>query len=262
MANAKRAAALDDAQRRFDKSVTRVRDLLGVYDALTQGRGHPPHFRTDVLRGAIVLLVAALDGLVLSLISAAIPFAAEDKTLGDSVEKWVKDDPGKFLTAFATADPLAVLKGIAQSELQNITFQRSAVIGDHLMRAIEVPAPWSTAAQKLTSSKRQWQADDVKKELDALIERRNRIAHAADIPGPKKRAESIGRQFVLDAVELVSAVGNAIHEGVKDKYCPQPAPRAKQKAYVSTSPVQSSSSASALSTPIVAPAPPPSTKPQ
>jgi hypothetical protein len=73
-----------------------VNSLVELQSAFTE-RGRPPQILSDVLRGALVLGVSALDALVGDSVADSIPRLARRGMLGDVVAKWIKDNPRRFL---------------------------------------------------------------------------------------------------------------------------------------------------------------------
>jgi hypothetical protein len=167
-----------------------------------------------MLRGALVLAVGALDGLVLEAVIEVVAPAARAGKLGDAAIKWARDDPAKVLMAFAETDPHEELAALARSHLGQITFQRSKMIEGALWDVAAIPAPWPRAALALTDPKDHWDADRVCRELDQVVLRRHRIAHAGDLRADAKSAMPITVGYVSYASRLIRAVGDAVCEEV------------------------------------------------
>jgi hypothetical protein len=162
-----------------------------------------------MLRGALVLAVGALDGLVLEGVLEVVGPAARAGALGSLGAKWIRDNPEKVLGALASADPYDELTEVARNSLGQITFQRSTAIEGVLRDVANIPPPWSKAALALTDAKSKWTEDRVKASLDAVVERRHRIAHAGDLRSDARSARPITVEYVRDAARLIRAVGEA-----------------------------------------------------
>jgi hypothetical protein len=184
----------------FEKSMRRVRGLLDLHPRLHGVRGRPAQHVSDVLRGALVLDVGALDALVLESVIAAIPAAADEGRLGPTVGKWVKDKPDAFLATLSQPAPKDALADLCRGELGQMTFQRSATIEGVLHDLIGCNPPWPVAAIELTATGEvAWEPDEVKDRLDEFVQRRHRIAHSADLRSDALAALPIRRGYVEEA---------------------------------------------------------------
>src|SRR5436190_24296745 len=95
----------------------RVDGLLSLHPVLHGIAGRPRQHVSDLLRGALVLSVAALDALVLDSVVRAIPRAVRDERLGPSVAKWVRDEPETFLALLPSSNPGAGLAELCRAQL-------------------------------------------------------------------------------------------------------------------------------------------------
>jgi len=77
----------DEAEAIFLRSMRRGRNLLALHRQVHGIRGRPPQHLADVLRGALVLCVGALDALVLECVLGAIPTLAQKGQLGSQTHK-------------------------------------------------------------------------------------------------------------------------------------------------------------------------------
>lgn len=201
------------AKQPFEKSIRRVRGVLDLHPQIHGHRGHPRQHVSDVLRGALVLAVGALDGLVLEAVLESIPPVARANALGHTVSKWVKDDPEGFLLALASASPYDELVAIAREHLSSMTFQRSAMIEAVLRDVGSCDPPWHKAAKRLSKSGPAWTSDTVQARLDDFVRRRHAIAHSGDLVDGR-RASEITLAYVREAALVIEAVGLAVCEVV------------------------------------------------
>ena len=192
--------------RRWD----RVDGLLLLHPELHGAVGRPKQHVSDLLRGALVLGVAALDALVLESVVGAVPRAVRDGTLGPNVAKWIREDPDEFLAVLANADPETRMAELCRAKLGQIMFQRSAMIEGVVHDVVRRDPPWSHAADLLSATGGHWSADSVKEKLDAIVERRHRIAHSGDMLPDRAATRPIQRPYVSEAVRVIHAVGQGV----------------------------------------------------
>lgn len=196
--------------------MNRVDGVVALHRTLHGKSGRPRQHVSDMLRGALVLAVGALDGLVLEAVLEAIGPAARAGRLGEAATKWAKDDPEKVLRAFSAADPHHELTQLARNHLGQITFQSPAMIEGVLRDVAAVPAPWSRASLALTDANDKWSQNRVKEELRLVVERRHRIAHAGDLRRDAMSARPITVSYVQEASALIRCVGLAVCDEVDD----------------------------------------------
>src|SRR6266700_1902889 len=194
----------------FDKTMRRVDGLLLLHPELHGVAGRPRQHVSDLLRGALVLSVAALDALVLDSVVAAIPRAVRDGRLGPNVAKWVREEPEAFLALLPTTNPGAKLADLCREQLGAITFQRAAMIEGVMRDVVQRDPPWPRAAVILSRGGATWSADEVKETLDEIVERRHRIAHSGDMLPNRTATRPIQLSYVQDAVLVIEAVGQAV----------------------------------------------------
>lgn len=199
------------ARRAFDATLDRVDGLLAIHATLHGTVGRPKRHVSDVVRGALVLGVAALDALVLASVVEAIPRLAKKGGLGPNASKWTKDQPDEVMACFGEADPHQALANLFKEQLGVQTFQHSMMIEGVLTGVLQCAPPWGKAAALLSSSQGVvWTPDEVTEWLDVYVKRRNRIVHDGDLKPGSTRAQPIQRRFVLSAIEVVRAVGEAV----------------------------------------------------
>lgn len=170
---------------------------------------------SDVLRGTLVLALAGLDALVLDCVAAAAPAAARNGTLGESVRKWVKEDPAAFLSVLATADPPGEMVEIVRANLGTTTFQKAEAIAGILHGVLGAESPWDRASELLNEDEDAtytYAAPDVVEELNTFVSRRNRIAHSGDRNDAGTATQPIQRAYVKEASRVIRAVGIAVAE--------------------------------------------------
>jgi hypothetical protein len=198
----------------FQKTMKRMSGLLLLHPQLHGVRGRPAQHVADVLRGALVLGVGALDALVLDSVIAAIPDAARAGRLGPNVAKWVKEDADRFLVALASEDPTDHVALICRDHLGNTTFQRAAAIEGVLRNVVRADPPWGFASAVLNAGRApdepEMTAEAVRVELDEFVERRHRIAHSGDLRPDGTTARPIQLTYVKRARKVIWSVGEGV----------------------------------------------------
>lgn len=197
----------------FEQTLARVEALLALHRQLHGTRGRPQQHVSDILRGALVLTIAALDAVVLDAVVSAIPELAKQGRGGKNIEKWIEKEPHAAIECFAARDPHQALAGLCHSKLRNLTFQRAEMIEGVLRDTLDCDPPWSEAAAVLSTSRNRWRSSTVTEKLTGYVERHNRIAHDGD-RAASGRTTPIQRSFVAEAVGVVRAVGTATCEKV------------------------------------------------
>jgi RiboL-PSP-HEPN len=197
------------AAKGFDRTAARVHRLIDAHGVLHGGgRGRPRQQAADVLRGALVLIVAALDAFVIDAFVEAIPPLARSGRLGPAAHNLV--DAKGYLHVISSADPAEEFARIAALKFATKTFQKSGAIESHLRENLDYALDWGAVATGLGLGT----GNDAKKELDGYVTRRNEIAHAGDVPPGAKRATPINRQHVLRCVKVIEATVNVINVGL------------------------------------------------
>ena len=198
------------ARRVFEKTIARVDGLLALHPEIHGTRGRPQQAVSDLLRGALVLALAALDALVVDSVVEAVPRLAMKGALGPTVSKWAKDCSDKIVACFADDDPPAALARLCGEELGSQTFQRSAAIEGVLRDVLGCEGLWEEAASRLIADGGKREAREVVERLDKYVTRRNRIVHGGDAKAHRTATEPIRLDYVTNAVVLVRAVGEAV----------------------------------------------------
>ncbi|HWD08347.1 MAG TPA: hypothetical protein VHA57_04550 [Actinomycetota bacterium] len=207
----------------FEHTIARAKAVV-EFQKQVVAQGHPPRHLSDVLRGAVVLAAAGLDDAILDSVCSSIPALAKQGRLGDNVSKWIKEKPVETLQCFAEPNPHEALGTLCREHLGVQTFQKTEKIEGLLKGTIGCEPPWELAAEKLTTKRKKWTADEVQKSLNDYIDRRNRIAHDGDRL-PSGRAKAIRRDWVQEGIDIVEAVGLATQDIVKTYVRSAPKPR-------------------------------------
>ena len=191
----------------FRENIARVRSLGGLHEAFDQMTTHAVDL-TDLLRAQIVMVVSALDHYI------------HEITRVGMLEVYDGNRPrtSAFLRFQVTMD--AAMKGISKSSENQ--WLDAEIRERHGYRAFQHPDNIADAV-RLFSSCELWPSvagqlnlpvQDVKNRLRAIINRRNQIAHEADLnpsyPGSGTRWP-ISTSDLTSTLDFVQNVCEAIH---------------------------------------------------
>ena len=193
----------------FRRTMGRVEGLLELHPVIHGGPGRPKQAVSDVLRGALVLGLAALDAVVLDSLIRAVPKVARGGGLGPTAEKWIKEAPDEVLNALSKPDPWLAFGELCASKLGVITFQRSNAIAGVMNDLIRSDSPWTVAAERLGGSEEGWTEKSVCEDLDSYVKRRNQIVHGGDMSTGQATAP-IRLDYVETGVAIAREVGEAV----------------------------------------------------
>ena len=214
----KQAKYRSSARRGFDYLLLGVEGLLDLHQELHGKVGKPRRAVSDILRSALVLALAALDGVVLEAVVEAAPLAARKSRAGGDLSKWISEEPELVLKGIAAGDASASLAEVARANIGRTTFQKADAIEGMLRGALGCQPPWDYAADALVKVRGEnWTSVDVRVDLDEYVERRNRIAHNGDREPNRRAANGIRVRYVRQGVDVVRAVGHAVCRALEDR---------------------------------------------
>lgn len=185
----------------FRISISRVRDLIAVHNSVNAQSTNALNL-SDILRAALVLSVSALDYYVHEVVRLGML----------EIHRGNRSEP----TAFSR---FQISLGSARQDL-NIWLE-DEIRQRHSYKSFQQPDNIADAI-RLISDKKLWQevgilmgkpAKEIKQQLSIIVDRRNKIAHEADIDptlglGNRWRIDEI---LVNDAVNFIEQVVESIH---------------------------------------------------
>jgi hypothetical protein len=193
------------ALKAFDDSLARARHLHGLHHTLSGTLTVAVDLK-DILRAEIVMAVSALDH-----------YVHEVARMG-MIECWTGARPAtdtfsRFALPMSTARSLAnaatavaALDAEIRSKLGYASFQKPDKIAD-AVRLFSSVSLWEQVGIQLGKP-----AQDVKNSLGLIIDRRNKIAHEADVdPSFPGLLWPISDGLVETMVNDIEAIGHAIH---------------------------------------------------
>lgn len=194
--------------------------MVRIHSSLHGQAGRPQQHVSDILRGSLVLAVAALDALVSSSVAAQLPKLMRSGSIDDAMQKWIKANPDAVADSFASDDPVrAIATSLEERLLLKSSYQRVESIQRVLSEFADCEVDWSDVAERANTSragrKRTWTDDGVRRRLNAFVERRNAIAHQGDLKANGSSATPIQRAYVEEAIALVKCTGQHICVVVK-----------------------------------------------
>lgn len=192
-----------DAFKVFDTNVNRSRAFIRVFDGTEAGRnrGRPSNDEVELLRGALVFAVGALDNFITELILELVPkFGGDGEAMKQPLTEIAKADPSLSLrVALASAaDKEDEFRAALGNWLETKSFHGVEKIVAALryigvtMNDAALPADW-------------------RKMLNDYTEQRHKIVHRGN-------KSSVTRERAQQCADLVEAIGNVINKGAVRLY--------------------------------------------
>jgi len=194
------SASLDQ----FRDNIGRVRDLVGVHRALKPSVTLAVDL-SDLLRSGLVLAVSAFDHFIHEIVRVGMvdAFAGRRRTTAAFMNFQVSTSSVKQ----ALSQPAATdwLDAEIRRRHGYRSFQHSAHVAD-AVRLISDIALWDEVTNVLVAT-----AGSIKEQLNLIVDRRNKIAHEADIdPGSPGSRWPIDETLVEDSIAFLESVAQTI----------------------------------------------------
>lgn len=197
---------MQQALKSFKECIERARHLGGLFSALSR-LVTPVVDSSDLLRAQIVLAVSALD------------YFVHELTLYGMVDTFEGNRPATdaFLKYKVSGSVYLAPPGQAVMAFTNdikerhsfLSFQQPDKIAD-AVRTFHPQPLWRGVAARLGSDETQ-----IKDQLRLIVERRNKIAHEADIdPSFPGARWPISLQDTLESITFIESIGQAIFDEV------------------------------------------------
>ena len=195
-------AAIDQ----FRANISRVRDLGAIHNTLTVHTGVVRDL-SDVLRAELVMAVSALDHYIHEL--ARLGMLAVYHGSRPETPAFLRFDISLESVRQAIGDPTS--DDWLDTEIRGRHSWRSFQHADHIADAIRLISGvrlWEEVANHIGMA-----SQDVKEELNLIVDRRNKIAHEADVnanlPGSRW---PIDETLVADAVNFIEQIAETIYD--------------------------------------------------
>ena len=195
----------------FRISIARVRDLIAVHNSL-KAQASSVLDLSDMLRAALVLAVSALDYYIHEVVRIGML----------EIHRGQRPEPPAF-------SRFQISLGNARAGInagQNIdSWLEDEIRQRHSYKSFQQPEAIADAI-RLISNKKLWEevsinmgrlakdAEDIKKQLSLIVDRRNKIAHEADIDPTLSLGDCwpIDELLVNEAVDFLEQVVESIHK--------------------------------------------------
>jgi hypothetical protein len=200
---------MQQAIEQFRINIDRARHLSTIFQAFEDMTTDVIDL-SDVLRSEIVLAVSALDHFIHDLVRLGMLDIFQGKR--------------PFTKAYNKFPVPLHTTHSAISDLQNIEWLDSVIRQSHGWKSFQTPNNIADAI-RLIVEKNLWDevgdvlnlsAEEVKTKLKAIVDRRNKIAHEADLDPTLPNARwPITRSDIDQSVDFVHSVGEAIYQVVR-----------------------------------------------
>jgi hypothetical protein len=188
----------------FRANMSRVRHLGSLFVTI-KGLTMAAVDLTDILRAELVMAVSALDHLVHELARVGMLDVYHGRRSETDAYRRFRVSMGAAALGLAAPSVSDWFDAAIRDSHGWLSFQRPEKIAD-AVRLFSTVVLWDAAAARLGLS-----AADMKTRLQAIVDRRNKIAHEADLdPTLPGATWPIDEVLVNEAVDFIEQVGEAI----------------------------------------------------
>lgn len=198
---------MQSALDQFRISINRVRDLIAVHDSV-KAQSTPALDLSDILRAALVLSVSALDYYVHEVVLLGML----------EIHRGLRLEPPAFCRFQISLG--GARQGLSAASSLDYWLE-DEIRQRHSYKSFQQPNNIADAI-RLISDKKLWEevgtvmgrpTQDVKQQLSIIVDRRNKIAHEADIDPTLALGNrwGINELLVNDAVDFIEQVVESIH---------------------------------------------------
>lgn len=209
---------MNNSKKHFDENINRVNNLGVIHTSITVQNNNGMDI-SDILRTQYVMLVSALDYFIHEIVRIGILEIYNGK------RKITKE----FKTFIFEIDKDVLLNKAIMKNLDNEwlnyqiivkngykSFQQADKIEEALSLLIDIEKNnkdviWKNIANRMNMI---YQEKNVKKQLNLIIERRNQIAHEADIEPTYKTKRNISQNDVNDSIRFINLLVDGIYKFV------------------------------------------------
>ncbi|MDQ2096506.1 MAG: HEPN domain-containing protein [Tychonema bourrellyi B0820] len=192
----------------FRISITRVRDLIAVHNSLKAQASSVLDF-SDMLRAALVLAVSALDYYIHEVVRIGMLEIHRGQRLEPPAFSGFQISLGNARAGINAGQNIdSWLEDEIRQRHSYKSFQQPNAIAD-AVRLICDKKLWEEVSMNMGSP-----AKDIKQQLSRIVDRRNKIAHEADIDPsyPIGDRWPIDELLVNEAVDFLEQVVESIHK--------------------------------------------------
>lgn len=168
---------MSQAKAKFDKTISRCNEMVSIYQKLKNDEGEDGNTSQDILRGAIVLAVAAFDSYATDCFAEFFVHYIKKYGVDSSLEKLLEQ--AGFTVKFAlelinSERPYRKIRTLIDHYYYKYTTQRLTVIDD-LFKQYHIQGLTKNAAKKAGRN-----PEKLLKSVEKIIERRHSIVHDGD----------------------------------------------------------------------------------
>lgn len=210
---------METAINQFNDNINRVRDLIALHNSLKSQTTNVLDI-SDILRAALVLTLSALDYYIHEVVRIGMLEIYTGKRAEPSVS--ANTNQSAFSRFKVSLGNVVAMSNSSTDISNNTAWLEQEIREHHSYLSFQHPDKIADAI-RLISAKKLWQevsnimqipATDIKQQLSIIVDRRNKIAHEADIDP----SYNIGNRWPIDenlienAVNFIEQVVNAIHQ--------------------------------------------------
>lgn len=197
----------------FEKNIESIKMLDNIYKYFSNQLQAID--LSEILRAELVLLVSAFDCYIHDIVKHGMLeiFNGQRKTNSKFTEFRI---PMSFVQQIILADSDIQKKQLIEAAIKKTnsknSFQSPSII-DNTLQFISVKNIWGQIKDDIGM-----EPCDIKHKLGLIVNRRNKIAHEADIDSITDEKTEILHEDIIDSIDFVSKVTNAIDKIIN--YCP------------------------------------------
>lgn len=201
---------MQEAIDQFSDNLKRIRSLDSIVADISSQTTVVVDL-TDILRAELVMSVSALDYYVHEVVRLGMleSYRGERRKTPQFLSFQISLGPALDALNLGKSDDTWISEEI-RSRHSFSTFQTPDRIAS-AVRLISDVSLWLEVAERMNADDK-----EVKQELRVIVDRRNKIAHEADMSrSPYEDRNSIDRQMVTEAVNFLERVVEAIHSVIR-----------------------------------------------
>ncbi len=202
---------MKSAKRHFEQNIIRVKELGNIYKAITSQTANILDL-SDILRAEYVMLISALDHFIHEIVRIGMIEIYNNK----------RKPTKEFKEFILNLDKKILFEKAIMEEKNNEwldyqirykngfkSFQQADKIEEAILIILEIDF-WKELSKELNQNKR-----DLKYRLNLIVERRNQIAHEADIEPTYQNLREIKLEDIENSIKFIEDLVNATYEIIK-----------------------------------------------
>lgn len=204
----------------FQENIRRARSLVATHSQLHNKRGKPKTVVSDIMRAAVVLAVSAVDAYLHGVLGRYIASAAQTRPIPPALIALFGEWRLKPQTILEWTFREAGADGFRQhveSHFADRTLQDPSKVA-HVFSILGIDDVWSRIATGISAPE-----EEVRRRFAAIVKRRHRIAHEADLDpggkGPTKKTP-LGRDTAASYCDTLSAIVAQMHNILEEEFGP------------------------------------------